>query len=499
MLDELRVWLVPRSAAEISGLMHTAVMGAATGLVLCWAFDDVAAADTAGGGGILRDTSGHGSDGTLGAVPSAVRASVALFMVGGRVLPTAPELIVSTAPLVGSAHQAVWAPALEAGVPVPITVAVVAAAGDSTALSLAGMRVLTWPTFGTLSDSVNGATLTATASADTAATTAVTYTPAAATAAAATDAFCVAVLYVDAAGAVRGVNCTVHVLGAHMDDATLMLTVSSDGFVRVNVGGVDGGGQPITAVIDQAPTGGALGYPIFRYASDTTYDKMVGGGAPIANFTSLSFPGSLTAPVVYTPAARLRAGGSDAFVVARTASSASASLLTAIVDVSASSTPPSAFADTVVAPPGGSGAFVVQLQGTIDSSGGGSGRATPSYIVVAGLDPALGGLYQVDPATGGVLLQGEPIVVRTPTYVDQYAPRVVNASSQYSSCGCGRPWEAATTGCSDPGTGVPAWRLQRVHGDGHPGRVPRLRRLRRCVVPRRRRWRRRARVHRARV
>lgn len=59
-LDEIRVWAVTRTAAEVAADMHDRSVGAASGLVAHWSFDDVA------NGGRSVDLSGHGNHVTLG-------------------------------------------------------------------------------------------------------------------------------------------------------------------------------------------------------------------------------------------------------------------------------------------------------------------------------------------------------------------------------------------------------------------------------------------------
>jgi len=59
-LDEIRVWTVVRTAAEIQADMQHSVPGPVTGLVAYWTFDD------SGSGGRALDASGSGNDVTLG-------------------------------------------------------------------------------------------------------------------------------------------------------------------------------------------------------------------------------------------------------------------------------------------------------------------------------------------------------------------------------------------------------------------------------------------------
>jgi hypothetical protein len=74
-LDELRVWSVARTAAEVAADMRDRSAGAAPGLVAHWSFDDVA------NGGRSLDLSGHGNHVTLGdgiaqRMPSRVTSGV---------------------------------------------------------------------------------------------------------------------------------------------------------------------------------------------------------------------------------------------------------------------------------------------------------------------------------------------------------------------------------------------------------------------------------------
>lgn len=62
LLDEIRIWNVARSSAEILGTMKTSLTGKEKGLVAYWNFDD----------GTAKDASGHATDGHLEANASIV-------------------------------------------------------------------------------------------------------------------------------------------------------------------------------------------------------------------------------------------------------------------------------------------------------------------------------------------------------------------------------------------------------------------------------------------
>jgi hypothetical protein len=70
-MDEVRVWTVARSAAEIASTMHQSLKGSEPGLVLYWRFEE-------GSGLVLRDSSTAHNDGALKAsiawVPSTAPA-----------------------------------------------------------------------------------------------------------------------------------------------------------------------------------------------------------------------------------------------------------------------------------------------------------------------------------------------------------------------------------------------------------------------------------------
>lgn len=71
MMDEVRVWTVPRTASQIASDRSHTPPGAVDGLVAYWTFDDV------GSGGTALDASGNGNtitlgDGVAGAMPSRV-------------------------------------------------------------------------------------------------------------------------------------------------------------------------------------------------------------------------------------------------------------------------------------------------------------------------------------------------------------------------------------------------------------------------------------------
>jgi len=73
-MDEVRIWSVARSAAEVQLDMHHRPAGAEPGLVAYWTFDDVAS------GGRVLDASGLDNDATLGdgiaaRMPSRVRST----------------------------------------------------------------------------------------------------------------------------------------------------------------------------------------------------------------------------------------------------------------------------------------------------------------------------------------------------------------------------------------------------------------------------------------
>jgi len=74
LMDEVRVWTVARSAAQVAADRLHAPPGAVPGLVAYWTFDDV------GSGGRALDASGNGNtatlgDGVAGAMPSRVASA----------------------------------------------------------------------------------------------------------------------------------------------------------------------------------------------------------------------------------------------------------------------------------------------------------------------------------------------------------------------------------------------------------------------------------------
>ncbi len=71
LMDEVRVWTVARTAAQVAADQRHTAPGAVNGLVAYWTFDDVSS------GGHALDASGNGNtitlgDGVAGAMPSRV-------------------------------------------------------------------------------------------------------------------------------------------------------------------------------------------------------------------------------------------------------------------------------------------------------------------------------------------------------------------------------------------------------------------------------------------
>ena len=64
-IDEVRVWNVERSQAEIQSGIHTQLQGDETGLAAYWTFNQATAGGTNTGLNILYDRTANGNDGTL--------------------------------------------------------------------------------------------------------------------------------------------------------------------------------------------------------------------------------------------------------------------------------------------------------------------------------------------------------------------------------------------------------------------------------------------------
>lgn len=434
VLDELRIWGMCRTAADIAALRTHVQRGPAVDLALAWNFDDVR-------GGIVPDVSGHGLHGLVGALPTGLQG-ISIYQESDTI-PTSPRVIVSRAsPLFGSGIQPVWAPLRPGDATVPISIAL---RGATLGVFSGTLVILSVPVNGTLTTSDRSVSATVNT---TAANGVLAFTPTRAPARGVPNNFSVSL----AMAAGGSVFCDVHLLGAYVplqSDGPVgdaVVSVSAASFVHLALGGVDDGGLVYNVSLLSLPNRGTLSSPAYKAIYDATYANMIPGGVPLQADLGSSSAATMhvndivgpAAVVSYTPTDA--SGGNDTFAYNLTAVAGLAARYEVAFDTIAASRPPTATAMVVTVGLGGDEPMVSVVLAGHDAAG----ERPQLFQITRGFDARLGGLFQVLPnGTLGAALT--PAVARI---VDQYGFAVHNESSQFSSCGCSQPFAAAAAGAA---------------------------------------------------